>query len=79
MAQKLKPTEWQEPDRGQNAGMLESAQLALRQLGERGRADLPRHGVQRVQELPFKPWKRLGGRGTFIQLYDGRAMGLLRY
>ena len=26
-------------------------------------------GVRRVQELPLAPWNRLGGRGTFIQLY----------
>ena len=25
-------------------------------------------GVKRVQDLPFKPWKRMGGNGTFIQL-----------
>src|SRR3990170_2674559 len=25
-------------------------------------------GVRRVQDLPFKPWKRMGGNGTFIQL-----------
>lgn len=26
-------------------------------------------GVRRVQDLPLKPWKRLGGNGTFIQLF----------
>ena len=25
-------------------------------------------GVRRVQDLPLKPWKRVGGNGTFIQL-----------
>src|SRR6478609_4685396 len=25
-------------------------------------------GVRRVQDLPLKPWKRTGGKGTFIQL-----------
>ena len=25
-------------------------------------------GVRRVQDLPRKPWKRMGGTGTFIQL-----------
>ncbi|MBI2986802.1 MAG: cupin domain-containing protein [Deltaproteobacteria bacterium] len=25
-------------------------------------------GVRRVQDLPVKPWKRMGGNGTFIQL-----------
>src|SRR2546426_152152 len=26
-------------------------------------------GVRRVQDLPLAPWMRMGGRGTFIQLY----------
>lgn len=26
-------------------------------------------GVRRVQDLPLQPWQRLGGRGSFIQLY----------
>ena len=26
-------------------------------------------GVRRVQDMPLKPWPRMGGRGTFIQLY----------
>src|SRR5260221_10199360 len=26
-------------------------------------------GVKRVQDMPLKPWKRMGGRGTFIQLF----------
>ena len=25
-------------------------------------------GVRKVQNLPLKPWKRMGGKGTFIQL-----------
>ena len=26
-------------------------------------------GVQRCQDLPMKPWDRLGGNGTYVQLY----------
>ena len=26
-------------------------------------------GVSKVQNLPLLPWRRMGGRGTFIQLY----------
>ena len=26
-------------------------------------------GIRKVQDLPLFPWKRLGGRGHFIQLY----------
>jgi mannose-6-phosphate isomerase-like protein (cupin superfamily) len=31
-------------------------------------------GVRRVQDMPLRPWPRMGGRGTFIQLYgtEGR-------
>jgi quercetin dioxygenase-like cupin family protein len=31
-------------------------------------------GVRRVQDMPLKPWPRMGGKGTFIQLYgtEGR-------
>src|SRR4029079_3892045 len=26
-------------------------------------------GVRKVQDLPLKPWARMGGQGTFIQLF----------
>ena len=26
-------------------------------------------GISKVQNLPLLPWKRLGGRGTYIQLH----------
>src|SRR5947199_1381956 len=31
-------------------------------------------GVRRVQDLPRKPWKRMGGNGTFIQLYGTEGL-----
>lgn len=31
-------------------------------------------GVSRVQDLPLSPWKRVGGRGCFIQLYGTEGM-----
>lgn len=31
-------------------------------------------GVSKVQDLPMKPWKRMGGRGTFIQLYGTEGL-----
>jgi mannose-6-phosphate isomerase-like protein (cupin superfamily) len=31
-------------------------------------------GVHRVQDLPMKPWKRLGGRGSFIQLFGTEGL-----
>jgi hypothetical protein len=30
-------------------------------------------GVRRVQDMPLKRWERMGGNGTFIQLYGTRA------
>ena len=31
-------------------------------------------GVSKVQDLPRKPWKRTGGKGTFIQLYGTEGL-----
>jgi mannose-6-phosphate isomerase-like protein (cupin superfamily) len=31
-------------------------------------------GCRRVQDLPMQPWKRLGGRGTYIQLYGTEGL-----
>ena len=31
-------------------------------------------GVRRVQDLPLQPWKRMGGRGTFIQLFGTEGL-----
>lgn len=31
-------------------------------------------GVSKVQDLPMKPWKRMGGKGTFIQLYGTEGL-----
>jgi hypothetical protein len=31
-------------------------------------------GVRRVQDLPLEPWKRLGGRGSYIQLYGTEGL-----
>src|SRR5260370_40358902 len=63
---------WHEPRAGENAG-----------LGKFNRAPMPYDrfmdaegvpvyrgiGVRRVQDLPLAPWTRLGGRGSYIQLY----------
>ena len=31
-------------------------------------------GVSKVQNLPLKPWKRMGGNGTFIQLFGTEGL-----
>ena len=63
---------WHEPTGGKRAG-----------LGQFGRPKTPYDlfmesegipiyrdiGVSKVQNLPLAPWKRLGGKGSFIQLH----------
>ena len=63
---------WHEPTGGRRAG-----------FGKWGRVKTPYDsfmesegipcfrdiGIAKVQNLPLAPWKRLGGRGTYIQLY----------
>ena len=65
-------THWHEPTGGKRAG-----------FGKFGRPKTPYDlfmesegipvfrdiGVSKVQNLPLAPWKRLGGRGTYIQLH----------
>ena len=31
-------------------------------------------GISKVQNLPLKPWKRMGGKGTFIQLFGTEGL-----
>src|SRR5207253_7899188 len=31
-------------------------------------------GAARVQDLPMAPWRRLGGRGSYIQLYGTEGL-----
>jgi len=31
-------------------------------------------GCRRVQDLPLAPWKRTGGKGTYIQLYGTEGL-----
>ena len=65
-------THWHEPSGGRKAG-----------FGDFGRPKTPYDlfmesegipifrgvGCKRTQDLPLKPWKRTGGRGSYIQLY----------
>jgi quercetin dioxygenase-like cupin family protein len=68
---------WHEPRAGERAG-----------LGKFNRAPMPYDrfmeaegvpvyrgiGVRRVQDLPLAPWPRLGGRGSYIQLYGTEGL-----
>ena len=74
---KTQQSHWHDPDKDKNAGygawnrpntpyddFMEAQEIPI----FRG------IGVHRVQDLPLKPWKRMGGRGTFIQLYGTEGM-----
>jgi quercetin dioxygenase-like cupin family protein len=68
---------WHEPKAGQKAG-----------LGKFGRPAMPYDlfmeaegipvyrdiGVKTVRDLPLKPWARLGGRGSYIQLFGTEGL-----
>jgi quercetin dioxygenase-like cupin family protein len=68
---------WHEPKAGQLAGFGAFQRPMLpydRFMEEEG---IPCHrgiGVRRVHDLPMKPWQRLGGRGTYIQLYGTEGL-----
>jgi len=63
--------EWREPKRGEKAGFgkwknpKSPYDLFMEAQGVPIHRDI---GVHKVQDLPLTPWKRLGGRGTGIQL-----------
>ncbi len=70
-------THWHEPKAGQKAG-----------LGKFGRPAMPYDlfmeaegvpvyrdiGVRTVRDLPLQPWARLGGRGSYIQLFGTEGL-----
>lgn len=64
--------DWHEPTASKKAGFGKwTIPLAPydRFMEEQG---IPVHraiGVHKIQNLPMKPWKRMGGKGTFIQLF----------
>src|SRR4051794_41897955 len=73
------PTEahWHEPKGGENAGYGRFKRKALPYdlfMEEEGVPVYRGVGVKRVQDLPLAPWKRLGGRGTYIQLYGTEGL-----
>src|SRR5262245_15314472 len=63
---------WHEPRAGQRAGFGKFGRpktpydLFMEQEGIPVFRDI---GVRRVQDLPLAEWRRLGGRGTYIQLH----------
>jgi mannose-6-phosphate isomerase-like protein (cupin superfamily) len=63
---------WHEPGQGVKAGLGKFGRPATPYDLFMESEGIPVHrdiGVRRVQDLPLAPWKRLGGRGTYIQLF----------
>ena len=71
------PTQWHEPEKGENAGIGSWNRPNSPYDNFMESQGIPIHrgiGVHRVQDLPLKPWQRLGGKGTFIQLYGTEGL-----
>jgi quercetin dioxygenase-like cupin family protein len=68
---------WHEPQAGENAGFGKFArpQMPYDRFMEAEGVPIYRGiGVRRLQDLPLKPWPRLGGRGSYIQLYGTEGL-----
>src|SRR3712207_8673314 len=68
---------WHEPKAGENAGLGTFKRKPMPYDSFMDAEGVPVYrgiGVRRVQDLPLEPWKRLGGHGSYIQLY--RTEGL---
>ena len=63
---------WHEPKAGERAGFGKWGKLKTPYDLFMESEEIPCFrgiGISKVQNLPLKPWKRMGGRGTYIQLY----------
>jgi quercetin dioxygenase-like cupin family protein len=70
-------THWHEPKAGENAGFgtFKRPQMPYDRFMETEGVPVYRGiGVRRVQDLPMRPWHRLGGRGSYIQLYGTEGL-----
>ena len=68
---------WHEPKAGQNAGLGTFKRPLMpydRFIEAEGVPVYRGIGVRRVQDLPMATWKRLGGRGSYIQLYGTEGL-----
>src|SRR3984885_8940873 len=68
---------WHEPKAGENAGFgtFKRAPMPYDRFMEAEGVPVYRGiGVRRIQDLPLAPWKRLGGRGSYIQLYGTEGL-----
>jgi quercetin dioxygenase-like cupin family protein len=70
-------THWHEPKAGENAGLGKFKRKPMPYDSFMEAEGIPVYrgiGVRRVQDLPLEPWKRLGGRGSYIQLYGTEGL-----
>jgi quercetin dioxygenase-like cupin family protein len=70
-------THWHEPKAGENAGFGKFLRKPMPYDSFMEAEGVPVFrgiGVKRVQDLPMKPWARLGGRGSYIQLYGTEGL-----
>jgi len=70
-------THWHEPKAGENAGFGKFLRKPMPYdvfMESEGIPCFRDIGISKVQNLPLAPWKRLGGRGTYIQLYGTEGL-----
>jgi quercetin dioxygenase-like cupin family protein len=70
-------THWHEPKAGENAGFGDFSRPKMpydRFMEAEGIPVFRGIGARRVQDLPMKTWARLGGRGSYIQLYGTEGL-----
>jgi len=70
-------THWHEPKAGENAGFGDFARPKMpydRFMEAEGIPVFRGIGARRVQDLPMTTWARLGGRGSYIQLYGTEGL-----
>ncbi len=68
---------WHEPKAGENAGFGKFGRPAMPYDNFMQNEGVPVFrglGLKRVQDLPMQPWARLGGRGSFVQLWGTEGL-----
>ena len=77
MHDKTDQSHWHEPKAGENAGLGNFKRPMMpydRFMEEEGIPVYRGIGVKNVRDLPLKPWKRLGGNGSYVQLYGTEGL-----
>ncbi|MFC1815685.1 cupin [Thermodesulfobacteriota bacterium] len=77
MSKKSTERQWQAPQGDEKAGFGQWQKPNLPYDTFMDEQEIPIYrglGVRRVQDLPFKPWNRMGGKGSFIQLWGTEGL-----